>query len=304
MSEETRTDLKTADAFVTVEGILSEKKLEEVVNDDGKRTIKGSVVVKVDDTNFITLNVWVNEVTAKGAQNNAFAGMQTVMNEYQSIAEVGEEAATRVFCKRGQLQPNSYVNKEDLMVHTGVRYSASYLTRVAPDKFSPRAEFEVEAFINTMLEEMDTEGQPTGRLKMGLFVPTYRGIEPLELIIPEEIADAFDSTFERGQTTRIYGKILNCTIVKEKVIKLVVGGERKERSTSWINELQVTGATAAYDEEFEFAAEAIQKALVERDLRLQKEKEVAAEAKKKGSTATPAVSTGRPLPKFSGFANM
>lgn len=304
MSEETRTDLRTADAFVTVEGILSEKKLEEVVGDDGKRTIRGTVTVKVDDTNFVTLNVWVNEVTAKGAVNNAFAGMQTVMNEYQSIAEVGEEAATRVFCKRGQLQPNSYVNREDLMIRTGVRYSASYLTRVAPGAFSPRAEFEVEAYINTMIEETDKEGQPTGRIKMGLFVPTYRGVEPLEVIVPEEIAEAFDSTFERTQTTKIYGTILSGAIVKEKVIKLVVGGERKEKSTTWINELQATGATAAYEEELEFATEAIQKALVERDLRLQKEKETAAEAKKKGSAATTATSTGRPLPKFSGFANM
>lgn len=303
MSEETRTDLRQADAFVTVEGILSEKKLEEVTGSDGKRTIKGSVSVKVGDTNFITLNVWVNEFTSKGDVNNAFAGMKTVMNEYQSIAEVGEEAATKVFCKRGQLQPNSYVGKEDLMVHTGVRYSVSYLTRVAPDKFSPRAEFGVEGFINTILEEMDKEGQPTGRLKMGLYVPTYRGVEPLEVIVPEEIASDFDSNFDRGQTTKIYGDILNCSIVKEKEIKLVVGGVRKEKSTSWINELRATGAEAAYDDGREYDSEAIQKGLVERELRLKKEAEEAAEAKKKGTTSQ-AAATGRTLPKFSGFANM
>lgn len=298
MENEVRTDLRQADAFVTVEGILSEKKLEEVTSEDGKRTIKGSVVVKVDDTNFITLNVWVNELTSKGVTNNAFAGMQTVMNEYQSIAEVGEEAATRIFCKRGQLQPNTYVGKEDLMVHTGVRYSASYLTRVAPDKCSPRAEFGVEGFINTMLEEMDNEGQPTGRIKMGLYVPTYRGVEPLEVIVPEEIASDFDSAFERGQTTKIYGDILNCTIIKEREIKLVVGGVRKEQDKSYVNELRATGAEAAYEDGREYDIEAIQKALVERDLRIKKDKEDAT-AKKKGGTAT--ASTGRPLPRFTGF---
>lgn len=189
------------------------------------------------------------------------------------------------------------------MTHSGVRFSASYLTRVAPDKFSPKAEFGVEGFINIMTEEMDREGQSTGRLKMGLYVPTYRGVEPLEIIVPVEMADDFDSNFDRGQTTKIYGDILNCSIVKEKEIKLVVGGVRKEKTTTWVNELLATGAEAAYDDGREYDAEAIQKGLVERELRLKKEAEDAAAAKKKAPTQQ-TTSQGRPLPKFTGFANM
>lgn len=303
MAEETRTDLRQADAFVSVEGILSEKKLEMITGQDGHGTIRGSLVVKTNDTNFVTLNVYVNEYTSKGEPNRAFDGMQTVMNEYKSIAEVGEAEATKLTCKRGNLQPNSYIDKTTLNEMVNVRYSASFVTRVEDAKYDPHATFEVEAFISSIVEEVGKDGEPTGRLKMSTFVPTYRGVEPMTIIVPEELADDVANLFEVNQTAKFYGDLKNNVIIHENVIKLAIGGSKTEVKRDFVNEIVLTGATEPYEEERAYAPETIQKGLVERDLRLKKEKEELQNAKKTPAGAAGAMpkmaGAARPLPKFS-----
>lgn len=312
MSEVSRTDLRTAEATVNVCGLLSEKKLELTTDASGKqKVIKGYVVIKTDDTNFVTLNVWANELTSKGTENPSFKNMMTVMNEHQSIADVGEEAATKVMCKKGSLEPNTYIGKEDLMEHTSIRYKASFITKVNSEDYIPKADFEVEGFVNAIMEEVNREGEPTGRLKFKIYVPTYRGVEPLEFFVESEDADDFSNTFERGTTVRFYGSIVNKTVVEEKVIKMTVGRDRVERNTTRTFELVATGGVGPYDDERAYDAEVIQKGLVERDLRLQKEKEEAASKKKSGGQAGAnmmgaSTGVGRTLPKFNAgnFANM
>lgn len=303
MTEGTRTDLRQADAFVSVEGILSEKKLEMVDGQDGHSTIRGSLVVKTDDTNFVTLNVYVNEFTSNGSPNRAFEGMKTVMEEYKSIAEVGEAEATKMTCRRGNLQPNTYVDKNTYEVLTNVRYSASFVSRVDDATYDPKATFEVEAFIENMVDEVDKNGEPTGRVKINTYVPTYRGVEPMLIIAPEEIASDVMDVFENGQTARFYGDLKNNVIVHENVIKLAIGGSKTEIHREFTNEIILTGASEPYEEEKAYTADAINKGLVERDLRLERDKETAKNAKKTPVTApgmgAPRTSgTGRPLPRF------
>ena len=310
MSETSRTDLRIAEASVKVCGVLSEKKLELTQDASGKKVIRGYVVIKTDDTNFVTLNVWANEFTTNGEKNKSFENMETVLNEHRSIAEVGEEAATRVYCKRGNLEPNTYIGKEDLREHTGVRYRTSFLTKVAQDKYFPKAEFEVEGFVDSIMEEVNREGEPTGRAKFKIYVPTYRGVEPLEFYAEAENVDEFTNGVDRGQTAKFYGDIVNRTIVEKKIIKMTMGKDREEEDTTRIFELIVNGIIGPYDDDRAYEPEVIQKGLVERNLRLQKEKEEA-EAKKKsgaqmGTMNGMASTTGRTLPRFtaSNFANM
>lgn len=303
--EEVRTDLRRADAFVKVCGVLAEKKLEIQTDAEGKNSIKGNVVIKIDDTNFITLNVWANELTQKGERSKSYDNMLTVMNEHQSIAEVGEEAATRIECRRGNLEPNTYIGTEDLMEHVVKRYRTSFLTKVNDmSAYNPTAEFEVEGYIDAIFDEVNREGEQTGRLRFRIFVPTYRGVEPLEFFVPAEIADDFRDSFERGQTTKFYGDIVNRTIVDKKELKLAVGGTRTETTTNKIFELVANGATDAYDEGLAYSAAAIQQGLVERDLRLRREKEEKSAGKRgnisTGMTGAATSAQSRPLPQFTG----
>ena len=89
------TNLRQADAKVTVVGIVSDKKLE-MKTENGVRTIEGTITIKTADTNFVQMRVRCADKKKDGTDNKAFAGVMTVMNEYQSIADVGEDEADRV----------------------------------------------------------------------------------------------------------------------------------------------------------------------------------------------------------------
>ena len=89
------TNLRQSEAKIFTEGIVAEKNLQEVV-EEGVKKIKGTVTVKTSDVNFVKFNVNVAEKTKNGAENRVYPGIVTVMNEYKSIADVGEEAADLV----------------------------------------------------------------------------------------------------------------------------------------------------------------------------------------------------------------
>lgn len=304
---EENTTLRNADGSMDVIGILSEKKLDLVTNNDGSHSVRGYLVLKCSDVDFVTINVWINEFTAKGQPNNAYTGIQTVMTDHKSIADVGEAEATRIHCKRVQVRPNSYVGKEDLMVHENVQYSGSYFSRV-DDNNECKADLQIEGYVQSIVDEFDFKGESTGRLIVKLCVPTYRGVEPMEVIVSETIAETFKDTYEPGQTGKFYGYPVNRNIVKEKVIHMAMGGDRVEKSSRRTSEIVINQAIEPYDDGRAFDPEAIRAGLVERDLRLQEDKKRMEAEKKSGTapkTSAPAAATpNRTLPRFTGGFNM
>ena len=90
-----QTNLRQADAKVSVCGIVSDKKLE-MKTENCVRTIEGIITIKTYDTNFVQMRVRCADKKKDGTENKAFAGIMTVMNEYKSIADVGEDEADKV----------------------------------------------------------------------------------------------------------------------------------------------------------------------------------------------------------------
>ena len=301
---ENKNELRQDDAIVSVEGIIAEKKLEAVKGPDGKDVIRGSLTVKVDDTHMITLNVYVGKLTNAGTENRAYSGMLTVMNEYKSIAEVGVENATKLRCNKGALQPNTYIDPSSGEPRTTVRYSASFVNRVDENSkkpFTPQGTFEVEGYINSFREEVGKDGEETGRLVLTLLVPTYKMIEPLELIVPQEIADNFTSIFEVGETAKFFGILENNVIVHEKTVEMAFGTAAPREEYEYINERIITGASVPYPEETAYSVEAIKAAMTERSIEIDKMKADAAQNRKNSAQGSGVgqAQTSRPLPKFS-----
>ena len=238
------TNLRQADAKVTVVGIVSDKKLE-MKTENGVRTIEGIITIKTADTNFVQMRVRCADKKKDGADNKAFAGVMTVMNEYQSIADVGEDEADRVKTS-GQINLFRSNNNGNEIVS----YTSNFFNRIKnTQKIEPKAEFEVEMFIKTLVPEMDKEeGVETGRYKIIGWVPTFNGIEPLELIVPVELADQVSNIYEPNQTARFYGDIIQ-NITFETIDRPVAFGVKKETKTSFVNELVVTGGSPAYNAE-------------------------------------------------------
>lgn len=266
------TNLRQANAKAFVHGVVSEKDLK-VVTEEGKNKITGHLTVKTSDVNFVKFNVNVNEKTNAGTDNKTYAGIQTVMNEYQSIAEVGEEEATKVKVT-GDISPFTGKNGEKI-----VSFRSNFFNRFKADEvedFEPIAEFSIELFISGINPELDAEGVETGRTVVSGWMPTYNGIEPIDLVAEGEVAQAIDSGFEVGQTVEFYGEIINNRIETVTEIPVKIGKPKKKVTVEFKNDMIITGASEAYEEgitpELPYEADTIQAAIQERENKLEEAK--------------------------------
>ena len=283
MAETRDTHLRQAKTKATAVGLLTDKKLEIKTDPkDGEKHIEGTVTVKTSDKNFVTFSVYSKEKKKNGEENKAYAGLVTVMNEFQSVADVGDNADyIRV---NGQLNPYRGQNGNEV-----IGYRGSFFNRIRnTENIEPEACFETEMFIQSIVPEMgkDADGEmtETGRLKITGWVPTYNGIEPIDLIVPEDLADACENTYEPGQTVEFYGDIINNS-VEETIEKPVAFGKpKKEVRRTYVNELIVTGGSDAYEDEegdhVPYDADAIKGAIADRNAAIEEAKNKA----KSGST--------------------
>lgn len=279
------TNLRQANAKVFVQGVVSEKDLK-VVTEEGKTKVTGFITVKTSDVNFVKFNVNVNEKTASGAVNKTYAGIQTVMNEYKSIAEVGEENATKVKVT-GDISPFTGKNGEKI-----VSYKSNFFNRLKSDEeLEAKSEFSIELFISGITPEITSEGEETGRTIVSGWMPTYNGIEPIDLVAEGEVAQAIDSGFDVGQTVEFYGDVVNNRIETITEIPVKIGKPRKKVSVEIKNDLIITGASEAYEKditpELPYEADTIQAAIQERTNRLEEAKAKAQSGTKNTGNAKP-----------------
>lgn len=291
------TNLRQADAKVNVEGVVAELSLNEEMDATlGCNKVSGYLTVKTSDTNFVRFNININEKTKAGAENKAYAGIKTVMNDYRSIDAVGEEDADKVRVN-GDLNPyHSIQTGQDVL-----GYKSNFFNRVIGE-YNPHAEFDVEMFIANITPEIDKEGEETGRLLVKGWVPQYNnGVEPLTLVVPEDLADAVDSTFERGQTARFYGDVINDRVVIKREVPVAIGKPKVETRTITKNELIVTGATEPYEEgvsqEKPYPADTIKAAIQARKDRIESKKnmENSGAAARRAGTRPSGAARGRSL---------
>lgn len=243
---ETKTNLRQAKTKATAVGLLTDKKMEIKTDPKtGEKHIEGTVTVKTSDKNFITFTVYSKEKKNDKTDNKTYAGLVTVMNEFQSVVDAGDNADyIRV---NGQLNPYRGQNGNEI-----IGYRGSFFNRIRNiENLETEASFEVEMFIQSIVPEMgkdaDGEMSETGRLKITGWVPTYNGIEPVDLIVPEDLADACENTYEPGQTVEFYGDIINNSIEETIEKPVAFGKPKKEVRRTYINELIVTGGSEPYD---------------------------------------------------------
>lgn len=256
MNQQEQTELRKSESRCEVGAILSEMKLEvKQVTKDNKTSnvIAGTIVGKISDTNSVTLRVYASEKTNSGDNNKVYAHLQGIMKDFQSIAQVGEENATRFTCN-GDFSPTHYLGTNDYQVHEAVpQYRGSFFTKVTdPSKFKPKAEITAEIFIASMRPEIGKDSKETGRLILSGWVNIYNGLEKVNFIIPEDLREAAEKTYAPKQTIMVYANIVNSAIVTTTLVKAGIGKDHEETKTEYKNELIVTGASMPYPEEKAF----------------------------------------------------
>lgn len=256
---------------VTIEGVLQEIKINEY-NNDGKKSLSGKILIQKEEGSIHEISVYQNEKTKDGKDNAIYKGLETIKNEYKSIAAVGKEEADLVRATQAELNTNDYVG-QDGKLRSFTKTKANFINRVQTvDNYEPKANFDVELFITKISKEISREGEETGRLIVEGVVPVYGGkVSPQTFIAVGEGAEFIDSEYEKGQTVRIYGDIINNVEITRTEVAAAFGKPKVTIKEKFIREFLILGGEEPYDEEDvkSFSPELIKAALVEREAYLE-----------------------------------
>ena len=274
--------LREAENIVKIEGILSETDLKYgsyIKNGKNMETISGSIKIKVvqqingEDTNLeIPVHMFANKYKSDGVSPNpAFDSIERVMKEFVSIAAAGgEEGADRIRITSAKIQMNEYYGRGENLI-SFPRISASFVTKVKKEECKPQATFAVEFYVGSMDNELNRNGEETGRYVVKGIVPQYGGkVDVINFVaVAPGVINAISSYWNVGDTVKASGR-LNFSSKTEVIMKEVDFGEPIEQTrTTNVSDLIITGGSQTpMDGEFAFDPADIKVAAAERKNRL------------------------------------
>ena len=279
--------LRQAENRAKIEGILAEIDIKPgSFNKDGQtmESIGGSIVVKVtqkisgeEKELSIPVHMFASKLTKRGTPNPAYESIKKVADEYISIAasETGEDGADRIRITSGNVRMNEYYAQDGRLI-SFPRINASFITRITKADCKPEATYTAEFVVASKNEEVDRNGEPTGRYRIDAILPQYGGkVDVIPMYAQSAgVIDAISTYWNIGDTVKANGR-LDFSATTETIIEEVDFGEPIEK-TRTINrsDLIITGGSQEpLEGDFAFDNGEIQSALADRKLRVERERE-------------------------------
>jgi len=276
---------------IEIVGKLSSVNLKETTNKKGNECIYGEVKVHTQEEIGgmtvpieIPINVYANKFTKAGKDNPAYQSLKDVQEKMVSIEACGnEEEATRirVYENSDPISENIFKNSQTGELVTSQRIKASFFNRASQNQ-EDKARFQTVICILSIKDEVNKDGEPTGRLIVTGAYPNYNGeLQVIPYVVGNENAINHIQTYwNKGDTVKVYGKI-NYSYRVEKTLEEVGFGEpiERKRTVSHKEFLITSGSANALDEEVAFDPQDISKGLEARQA--MKEAKAAEEIKKK-----------------------
>lgn len=263
--------------------------LIEVAPKDEDGNVLYTTQVKVDFANidFGVPSKAFGEDGKLTAENKNFKEIETVLNTYiaKKDAKVGEEP-TRVFIKKGYINPNEYPDKKNdfkyKITNPNIR-TYNITSSNVPSEDTCLGE--LSGIIRTMTPEVfikNGEEEETGRLKVDFYWFNSKGLTfPINFIVDKDLSKAFTDNYENGQSVTLYYNIINHHIgnVKVKGRERAFGQDVEINNGYDIPEFVVISGDYPYEEDDEYyvSMELMKSAMTDRqnyiDTRIQKAKE-------------------------------
>lgn len=281
--------LRQAINKVKIEGILAEVDIKPTsFSKNGMMVdaIGGKIVVKVvqsipaktpEREFMIPVHMFASKMTNSGRPNPAYESIMKVANEFVSIAAAGsEEGADRIRITNANIRMNEYYAPDGRLI-SFPRINASFVQKVSQNaEFRPQTSFETEFMVLSKNEEVDRNGEETGRYHIQAALPQYGGKVDVVDFYGETpgVVDAISTYWEIGNTVKAVGK-LDFSSKTEITYEEVDFGEPIEKiRTVSKSDLVITGGSQEpLEDEAAFAQADIRQALAERKARLESQKE-------------------------------
>lgn len=263
---------------VTITGVLKELDIEEKTTSDGRNYVQGKATIRVDQEisgkmveNDIPIKMFSMRLKKDGTQNSVYDGIVRMANDFTSMAASENPAlASKVLITSGRIEENNWLDKQTGAPRSGFQISSNFMKKANLDD-EQTATFELSGVIGNISDEIDKDGEETGRLLVKFIVIGYQGkADVITLIAENPVAvNHIRSNWEKGDTVSLTG-IINMTYKVVHWEEEQGFGEPIKRSrTESRRELIITGGSpCGLDEELSYDSDSIKLALDERTARI------------------------------------
>lgn len=200
-----------------------------------------------EETSDIPVSMFAAQFKKDGGTNPGFENIQT-LKKMKTSQSYGYENADTIRIGSGNIEENVYVSQGRIV--DGWQLRTSF---VGFGKGPQAATFSVEMFIMKMIEEVDRDGETTGRLIIKGALPQWGSrLDVIDFIVenPKNV-DYISRKWEEGNTVHAVGRIRFTT--KEESTSMETGSwgeDIPQTSTRTIHELIITnGSDEGYEED-------------------------------------------------------
>ena len=239
-----------------------------------------------EETSEIPVSIFATQYTSQNKPHPGYKNIQE-MKKMKTVQDYGEAEATVVRMTNANIRENNFVSRSGQLIN-GWQINTSFLNE---GKTSDIASFNMDIFIMDMHEEVDREGEPTGRLVIKGAVVQYGGkLDVIEFIVEgNDAVNYISRNWEENKTVNVGGRIrFTAQEEKRSASESSWGEELPETSTRMVRELIITrGSDEPFDDDFAYDVADIKKAFNERKARLE---QMQIDAKNNTKKSAPAAS--------------
>ena len=236
---------------------------------DGRRYERATVTIRVtqtyngkEETSEIPIGLFATEYTSTGKPNPAMKSIRDLKN-MNTAQNVGIDAAANVRLSGATLQENNFVSRNGQLIN-GWQIRGSFVN-VA--NVSDVASFVTDIFIMDMHDEVDRDGDSTGRLIVRGGIVQYGGrLDVVEFVVEgSDKVEYISRNWEINSTVTAKGRIRVTSVEEVPSGNSGWGEEIPETTTRYVRELVITtGDDGPKEEEFSYDPTEIKKAFNER----------------------------------------
>lgn len=235
---------------------------------DGRPYKRATVTIRVtqtyngkEETSEIPVGMFATEFTSTGKPNPAWKSLLDLakMNTAQNV---GIDRAANVRLTGATLQENNFVSRNGQLIN-GWQIRGSFINEA---KVSDVASFVTDIYIMDMHDEVNREGDTTGRLVVKGGIVQYGGkLDVVEFIVEApDTVEYISRNWETNTTVTVKGRI-RVTSQEEEVQSSSWGEDVPDTTTRYIRELIITtGDDQPKEEDFSYDPVEIKKAFNDR----------------------------------------
>lgn len=264
-----------------IAGILNELEIVEGTTSDGRDYIRGTATVRVDTQingkvveSLIPVSMFSMRKKSDGSDNKIFDTIKGYKESLTSLSAADVPAqASRVIIngRSANLTENMWADARTNKIRSTFQISSNFIN-VARDNEKEEASFEVVGVILNTREEVDSDGDSTGRLIVSVGLVGYNGkMDVVEMYAADNAKAHIESNWNKGDTVTIIGVIKMTQKVTTYTEEVGFGEPIERHRTERCRELIITaGSTSGADEDHSYDADDVKAALAERKARQDK----------------------------------